>query len=104
MVFAISDDVFGAVLGPYGRAMSFGAKFAGYAAFFLGPFFTFLVAAYVGLLKEPIRTVPALAVLCVALYLIRKPIRKQFGSGSQPREQAKSETGSSNGTVRRDEP
>lgn len=83
MVFAISDDVFGAFLGAYGRAMSFGAKVAGLLAFFLGPFFTLAVAAYVGYLKDPIRTIMGLVVLVVVLYLLRKPIRRQFGSESE---------------------
>jgi len=80
MVFAISDDIFGAILGAYGRAISFGAKFVGHVAFFLAPFATLVTAACVGLRKEPLGTAMYLVFLVAVLYLLRGRIASHFSS------------------------
>jgi hypothetical protein len=83
MVFAISDDLFGFALGSYGRAFSFGAKIFGRMVFVVGPFFTLFAAVWVGLLKDPFRTVVYLVLLVVVLFLLRRPVTKWFASDTK---------------------
>lgn len=81
MVFAVSDDILGHLLGAYGRAISFYAKFFGHAAFIVAPFIAFLVALYVSWMKDTRRTIVlivGLVLLLLILWSQRKRVANQF--------------------------
>jgi len=91
MVFAVSDDVLGALLGAYGRAISFYAKFFGHAAFIVAPFAAIAVALYVSWMKDTRQTVVLIVVLVFLVAFLwsqRKRVASQFPPDSNPPKQS----------------
>lgn len=79
MVFAVSDDVLGSILGAYGRAISFFAKLFGHVAFTVAPLLAAPVALYVSWMKDWRRTIVLVVVLLFILVLLWAQRRRVAG-------------------------